>query len=1601
MIARGLHAVLLSVLLMTTLLTVTGMIRGEGILLDAEISSETPSPGNTGGFTENLGQWPEEILFSARTGYGQIGLGKDRIYYNIMDIPSLQPDGPMRSVKKDDTIVRGSVVKVRFDDARDIRPEGNDLLPGTSNFFLGNDRERWAGGARSFGTVVYTDIWEGIDLVFRSAGETVKYDIYLDPGADASRIGFIVEGHTSLAVVDNDLRIGTGIGISITDSGLVACYTDGKGESIDVDFRIHDEDSYTIVLKGRDPERGVLIDPIVYSSYLGGNDEDYAYFCDVDTSGNTYMTGFTASTNFPTTTGAYQTTLAAILDVFVTKVDQSATAVVFSSYLGGAQMDYGYSIKVDGYGDVYVAGSSYSLDFPTTPGAYNETHWNSSDFTDVIVFKLSSNGATLSYSTYVAGSQDDEAWCLDIDGSGNAYVVGTSYSTDFPTTSDAYDTTGDDWGEIIFFKLSSKGDSLEYSTFFGGVESESGYGIEYDGSGNVYITGSSWSRDFPTTSGAYQQTIQGWTDVVVLKLNVDRSTLIYSTFIGGDDEEEGTAITVDSSGNAFVTGYTWGGMSVMFPTTTGAYSTSYGGGTWDAFALKLNSAGTSLIYSTFLGGSVDETGVRIDIDKAGKAYICGYTDSTNFPTVPGADYTSSRGSLDGFVTVVNPTGSSLTYSSYLGGTSDEIATGIYVDAMNEAHVVGITDSANFPTTSGVISTTKAQGADCFLTKLNFTLPPGLPRSLAATPGDDHIDLTWSAPLSDGGWPITKYTIHKRVDGDPDTETVNLTATNYRDSNVSVGVKYMYSVSASNMWKEGPRTSEVGAMVTSAPLPPINLTAVTTVGRVELDWEAPEFNGGTMLTNYKVYKGTESGDLDLLVELSAVGTAYIDTDVQPGVAYFYQVTAVNMKGESEPSEEISTTLPDIPQHPKNFSATAGNEYVYLSWEEPEWDGGTPIKSYKLYKGTSPETYSLLKTVSSGARAYNDTKVTNGMFYYYHISAVNDVGESKLIANTSANPGTVPTAPTLYEAEVGDGSLRLTWEAQGSDGGSPVTSLRLYWGTAEDDLEVLEELEPSESEFLHEGLTNGQEYFYEISALNSWGESPRSNDISAIPLGLPDPPGSLEAMGGDGFVKLSWEPPVDTGGAMIANYHIFRAVDSGDPIHHKIVSTTNYNDTDVINGKTYHYSLTAVNIIGESIRTQEVSAQPLGLPDAPLNFVYLVGDGQVDLSWQAAGDTGGSPLLSFRLYRSTDNIEFQLLAEVGSEVTGHRDTEVDNGVVYYYRLTAKNLQGESEFSETISAMPFGIPSNPMNVQVMEQDGMIVITWELPQDDGGSPLTHIRVYRARDEGMEQMIANLDGDATTYTDRNVIEGSRYTYSIKAENAAGESINLETYSIEIEKPKEGSNFGLILGIIIAIVVLMVILVITLYLVVFRKKEAREEQPPFPPGYQGYPPPGQQLPGAAAPTGQLYGSPGYQQIPGYAPGQQAGLPSAYPSQQGYEAPLEQNAQQVSQGALETPELGIVQQEPMEQGYTPEEYQGAPINDTYGEQNVEPSAEHFMGEVSEPVPEPFRGEGATIPEEGEGPSISDEVQPRQGPPEPSGSPEENEIPPGEEVPQEER
>lgn len=388
----------------------------------------------------------------------------------------------------------------------------------------------------------------------------------------------------------------------------------------------------------------------------------------------------------------------------------------WGTFLGtdsGAEQAYAIATGADNY--VYVAGYTSGSDFPATPGAYDTSLGGSAD---AFVAKLNPTGSALVYATYLGGTTGDYGRDIQVDADGNAYVTGYTQSTDFPTTTGAYDTGFNGDYDAFVTKLNPAGSALVYSTYLGGTAYESGNGLGVDGSGNVFVTGETAGGGFPATAGAYDTSHNSGRDVYVTELNAAGSALVFSTFIGGSGDDYGHDLALGVDGNAYVAGRT---SSSGFPTTAGAYDTSFNGGDEDVFVTKLNGSGSALAYSTFVGGTGADYGYSIALDADGNAYVTGETQSADFPLTAGAFDTSYGGFGDVFVTGLNAAGSALVYSTFLSGSSalaEDRGQAIAVSAIGNVYVTGFTKNSDFPVTAGAYDTSYNGVQDVFVTVLD-------------------------------------------------------------------------------------------------------------------------------------------------------------------------------------------------------------------------------------------------------------------------------------------------------------------------------------------------------------------------------------------------------------------------------------------------------------------------------------------------------------------------------------------------------------------------------------------------------------------------------------------------------------------------------------------------------------------------------------------------------------------------------------------------------------------------------------------------------------------------------------------------------------------
>ncbi len=630
--------------------------------------------------------------------------------------------------------------------------------------------------------------------------------------------------------------------------------------------------------------------------------------------------------------------------------------------------------------------------------------------------------------------------------------------------------------------------------------------------------------------------------------------------------------------------------------------------------------------------------------------------------------------------------------------------------------------------------------------------PGVPEDLMAATGTGVVRLSWLPPTDDGGDAPSLYNVYRMEIGGAWALIGDSAILMYNDSDVTNGVAYFYRISAVNKAGEG-NVSEPVRAVPGLPSPPLDLLAIISAGKVQLNWTAPADNGGSALLGYKVYRNGGFGLAYLgLVGPSSLG--YLDDSAAPGIEYGYRVTAVSGNGEGVASNEALITLPLVsPEAPVIESAVQGNAGVLIAWHVPE--SSSVPNEFWVYRGATNDTASMrfINNVTGDIREYLDVGGSAGMFYALRSS--NQYGVSELSDAFNATLGIViaPSVPLGLTAMAGDSLVTLSWTSSNGaigyhvyrDNGTGYALLATLAGTEYVDVKVL----------------NGVPCSYRITAYNSGGESGNSTTVLATPGTVPGAVQNLTLTAGEAIVTLNWNVPSDNGGYAVQAYRVYRDL-NGTVTLLAMVNSMTYTDHNVVSGLPHIYWIVALNAWGAGAESARVNVTPdqivmTGLP-APSYLLATVGNGSVTLNWDPMVDFGVD---GFRVFRSAGGNFTFLLAQQGSIYT---DTGLENGVTYTYRVHCFIGISDGE-NASVDATPGKVPNAPtLNGQVALD--RITLGWSVP-NDGGSTIIGYRLYRTPGTGTKVLLASLTG--TEFVDTTVLMGVNYTYMVTAFNAFGE----------------------------------------------------------------------------------------------------------------------------------------------------------------------------------------------------------------------------------------
>ncbi len=726
-------------------------------------------------FEKNAGQAPASVRFSARgQGYTFCLSDREAILYfqkgrsrnsiktdagrrmNAGAVGAAPSCGTKIKQEQPTSVER---LSIRWEGARISRSStGLERLPTKSNYFIGNQPQRWRTDIPNFAKVRYEQVYPGIDLLFYGNQQQLEYDFIVAPQGNPAAItlAFQVSGSKArsqrLSLAQDGSLIIELAGGKLRQAPPVIYQEDGPHKTyIKGRYTLKGAHRVGFEVAAYDRSRPLVIDPVLsYSTYLGGIFDDIGADIQVDANGNAFLIGDTNSPGFPTF-NAFQGSLFGGTDVFVTKIDATGSNVLYSAYLGGVDNEFGKALALDSNGNAYVTGETQSVDFPVSINAFQPAFGGFSVQGDAFVVRLNATGSALDYSSYLGGSGGEIGFGIAVDASGAAYVTGGTSSADFPISVNAFQSIFGTQGDVFVTKVSPSGNSVVYSTYLGGAFTENGLGIALDTDNQATITGFTNSPGYPLAN-AFQDELKGLNDVFVTRLNASGTDLIFSTFLGGDDDEAGNKVVLDALGNVYLAGEV---RSDNFPLKAALQKSMRG--LVDGFVTKMNPNGTGLIYSTYLGGGDTDTIRGLAVDPTNHAIVAGVTSSLGFPIAAPFQAAYGGGTSDAFVARFSTAGNTLEFSTFLGGSDTDAAFSIATDADGNAYVIGTTSSDDF-LIKNALQTTRQGGVDTFVSKLVEVPQPFAVISGTPTSGKPPLNVTFdgSASIVTGGGSIQTY-----------------------------------------------------------------------------------------------------------------------------------------------------------------------------------------------------------------------------------------------------------------------------------------------------------------------------------------------------------------------------------------------------------------------------------------------------------------------------------------------------------------------------------------------------------------------------------------------------------------------------------------------------------------------------------------------------------------------------------------------------------------------------------------------------------------------------------------------------------------------------
>ncbi len=926
-------------------------------------------------FVENKGQWSDEVLFQNQATGTTTWITKSSVVFDY---------AKYSEISENEYSASGQVIKMEFVNSNlNTQYSGKQKLNGFHNYFLGNESSKWASKAALYKDAMLTNLYDGIDLKFYWDEGAIRYDFILSPKSDPKAINLKFTGQDKVTLTaDNELCLTTKFGEIKHTKLFVYQMAEGKKVEVKSAFATLPNNTYQFKIGDYDKTKELIIDPLVYSTYIGTSDNDRAFEMKLAPDGKPIIIGLSWHSSYPTSIGAYQKTVMGNSDGILTKMNDDGTAIEFSTFYGGSQWDEPRGLDYDASGNIYIAGETISTNFPVTLQAYQTTAGGNNQ-ADAFVMKFSPDGSQLIFSTYLGTNQADQAQDLKIDPNGFVYVIGEARSTAFPVTANALQKTyssGPVDGFLTIF--SPDGKNLVYSSFIGGSGDDFPRKILVDGE-FVYIVGHTRSTNFPITANAYQKTIGGTRDAFLMKFRGQGTEVVFSTYVGGSLDDTGIGMCFDANKNVIFTGNTF---STNYPITTNAVQKTLGGED-DVMVTKFDPTG-NLLYSTFIGGSASDRANDIRCDASSNYYVTGMTKSANYPVTLKALQNKYISKEEVFVTKLNPNSSSLIYSTYLAGNNEDWGRGI-ANWGNTIIITGYTSSSDFVTSPNAFNRTFSGNRDIFLTKI-APVEGTLDKPILTTPAKGAVDVVINPTMVWGKVDYADaYTLVVAKDKDLTNKVFSQTGITTLekkiDTDLEANKNYYWAVTAKAGTLVGPQ-SEVFSFTTELNLSvPTLILPIDNADNVIL---TPKFVWSKEINtdNYHLRLLNSANPNDFIFEkLLPSDTTYTSSiTLDEGKEYFWTVRTV-YKSEIGPWAPVSSfTTKSIIKAPVLVFPVNKVKYVQTQNTLFYWKKANLATQYEIYIYDEVDAKMPINSgIVSDTFYVNNTILENAKVYYWSV------------------------------------------------------------------------------------------------------------------------------------------------------------------------------------------------------------------------------------------------------------------------------------------------------------------------------------------------------------------------------------------------------------------------------------------------------------------------------------------------------------------------------------------------------------------------------------------------------------------------------------------